>query len=136
MGPRTKKDPTPSTAKKTGAGPHMEAPEGGFAAILPPDDLRSRVAALECALAAFAVHLPIAIFDARRFADRRTAPVLDELAGLLHVTGSLARLRLPEEAYDVAFAEWDALPAALGERVAEVDGRLGKRFSRLAEVSR
>ncbi|MCL4810810.1 MAG: hypothetical protein KJ062_23870 [Thermoanaerobaculia bacterium] len=136
MGPRTKKSPTSPTAKQIDVEPKMEAPEGGSATILPPDDLRSRVAALECALATFAVHLPVALFDARRLADRRTAPVLDELVGLFHVTVSLARLRLPEEAYDVAFTEWDALPAVLEKRVAEVDRRLGKRFSRLAEVSR
>ncbi len=156
--PRTKKSPTPSTAKKTGAELRAAHPEGRPRRVYPPGatsktaktattaktagksalgklaafggdrPLEERVAAIERALMTLAVHLPAALFDVAEHADGTTKRHLGQLEDLLHVAGTLARLRVPEEAYDDAFEEWEALPRAPKDRKAEANRRLGDRL--------
>ena len=153
--PRTKKSPTPSTAKKTGAELRAAHPEGrprrvyplgatskaakaaktagksalGKLAVFGGDrPLEERVAALERAVMTLAVHLPAALWEAQDVADAKTKSVLSELERLFSVAGTLARLRLPEEAYDDAFEEWESLPSETEARWTEANRRLGERY--------
>ena len=68
--------------------------------------LEARVAALERAVNILALHLPDAVFLAREEMDN----LLERFEQRLAAAGTLARIALPEAAYDEAFAEWEALP--------------------------
>ena len=93
----------------------------------PASDLEARVTALEKALMTVLVHLPAAFFDAQAAADAKTKRVLSDLENRLAAGATLARVLLPEEAYDAAFEEtydaafeeWEGLPRAPKERWAE-----------------
>lgn len=156
--PRTKKSPAPSTAKKTGAEPRAAHPGGRPSRVYAPSKaaktantagksalgklaafggearLEERVAALERAVMTLAVHLPAALFDVQGHADAKTKRILADLEDLFNVAGTLTRLRLPEEAYDVAFEEWESLPHAPKDRWNEANRRLGDRLVALGLV--
>jgi hypothetical protein len=153
--PRTKKSPAPSTAKKTGAEPRAAHPGwrpsrvyapskaakaantagksalGNLAAFGGEARLEARLAGLERAVMTLAVHLPAALFDAQEHVNAQTKRLLGELESLFTVAGTLARLRLPEEAYDDAFEEWEALPRTTKAREKETRRRLGDRLIEL-----
>lgn len=123
---RTKKSPTSSSGKSTDVRPQVATPKGTAASVAP--SLEERVAALERAVMTLAVHLPAALWEAQDVADAKTKSVLSELERLFSVAGTLARLQLPEEAYDDAFEEWERLPSETEARWTEANRRLGERY--------
>lgn len=133
MKPRTKKNPTSSTAKKTDAGLANETPKGS-APSLPPSDLEARVAALEKALMTVLVHLPAAFCEERTGADAKTERLLSRLEDRLAAGATLARLHLPESVYDDVFEEWEALPKGSKERWKDANGKLWERFVSLGLI--
>lgn len=123
--PATKRAPaSQSLAAHATKGPNG-TPKGSGPSV---PSIEERVASLERAVMTLAVHLPAALFDVQGHADAKTKRILADREDLFNVAGTLTRLRLPEEAYDVAFEEWESLPRAPRARWAEGNRRLGDRL--------
>lgn len=130
--PRTKKAPTsPKPGSTATKGPNG-TPKSSTPSVAP--SLEERVAALERAVMTLAVHLPAALFDATADADRQTRRLLEDLESRFNVAGTLARLRLPEEAFDDAFEEWEALPKAAGAAWEHASRKLADRLVQMGLI--